>query len=56
METFLRQGDGTWQYALHAGVEAAAALVALEVVLPLAEVFAGVEFPQPLPLRLLPKV
>jgi len=56
VETFLRQGDGTWQYALHAGVEAAAALVALEVVLPLAEVFAGVEFPQPLPLRLLPKV
>lgn len=56
VETFLRQGDGTWQYALSAGMAAVAALPALEVLLPLAEVFAGVEFPAAPPLRLLPKV
>ncbi len=55
VETFLRQADGTWQYALCAGLEAVATLTALEVSLPLSEVFAGVEFPAVLPLRLLPK-
>lgn len=46
VETFLRQGDGTWIYDPAAGPEATAALKSLGVQLPLAEVYAGVEFPK----------
>jgi len=55
VETFLRQEEGTWQYVSFTGMEAVATLAALAIPLPLAEVFAGVEFPASPPLRLLPK-
>lgn len=55
VETFLRQSDGTWQYASFSGLEASAPLVSLQVTLPLAQVFTGVTFPPPLPLSLLEK-
>jgi Uma2 family endonuclease len=55
VEAFLRQGEGTWQYVSFTGMEAVATLAALAIPLPLAEVFAGVEFPASPPLRLLPK-
>ena len=46
VETFLRQGDGTWIYDPAAGPEATAALNSLGVQLPLAEVYAGAELPK----------
>lgn len=55
VETFLRQGDGTWQYACFVGTEAVATLASLEVSLPLAEIFMGVTFPPPVPFSLLEK-
>lgn len=55
VETFLRQGDGTWQYACFVGLEAVATLASLEVSLPLAEIYMGVAFPPPTPLHLLEK-
>lgn len=48
LETFLRQQGGAWLYHCFEGLEAVAKLRSIEVDLPLAEVFAGVEFP---PLR-----
>lgn len=53
VETYLRQTDGTWQYASFTGLEAAASLSSLDVVLPLAEVYRGVTFPPAPPLSLL---
>ncbi len=50
VEVFLRLADGTWQYASFTGLGSLARLAALEVELPLAEVFAGVEFPKRPPL------
>ena len=45
VETFLRQPDGTWSLASHTGIDAVAKVRAVDVDLPLSEVFAGVEFP-----------
>jgi Uma2 family endonuclease len=45
VETFVRQHDGRWLLSTFAGLESAANLQALNVDLPLAEVYAGVEFP-----------
>ena len=47
VETFLRQADGTWIYQAAAGPEATASLKSLGVQLPLAEAYAGAEFPTP---------
>lgn len=44
VETYFRQSDGTWLFAAAAGVEASAKLRSLRVDLPLAEVFADVEW------------
>lgn len=45
VETYTRQADGTWVFRAFEGLEATARLRSLEIDLPLAEVFAGVEFP-----------
>ena len=45
VETFLRQPGGAWLYHATEGLDATALLRSVGVELPLAEVFAGVEFP-----------
>lgn len=45
VETFLRQEGGAWLYHATEGLSATARLRSIDVGLPLAEVFAGVEFP-----------
>ena len=47
LETFLRHEGGTWIYAAAAGPEARARFNSLGVEIPLAEIYAGVEFPPP---------
>ena len=44
VETFWRQGEGAWLFTAVSGVHAAARLRCLEIELPLAEVYAGIEF------------
>ncbi len=44
VETFLRQADGTWLFKAWKGAESSVALRSLEVSLPLAEIYSGVEF------------
>ena len=44
IETFLRQPDGTWSLAAYNGRDAIAKIRCLGIDLPLAEVYAGVEF------------
>jgi len=45
METFLRQGDGTWSFAYFDGSAIIARVRSLGVDLPLADIYAGVTFP-----------
>lgn len=45
VETLFRQSDGTWLFATANGRDAAARLRSLRIDLPLAEVYAGVDFP-----------
>jgi Uma2 family endonuclease len=45
VETYFRQADGTWLFTPVSGLEAAAKLRTVEIELPLAGVYAGVEFP-----------
>jgi Uma2 family endonuclease len=45
VETFHRQGDGTWSFAYFDGRESIGKLRSLGIELPLTEVYAGVEFP-----------
>jgi Uma2 family endonuclease len=50
IETFRRRDDGAWLFTAFAGPDASATLSSIEVTIPLAEVFADVEFtPQPPP-------
>jgi len=49
IETFYRQSDGTWLFSAFSGDQAIAKLRAVEIDLPLAEVYTGVEFPPPKP-------
>jgi Uma2 family endonuclease len=44
IEVFFRQPDGTWRFTPVSGVESDAHLRSIQVDLPLAEVYAGVEF------------
>lgn len=46
IETYLRQPDHTWSFAAWQGVEDVAALRAVAIDLPLAEVYSGLTFPQ----------
>jgi Uma2 family endonuclease len=45
VETFLRQPDGTWAFDVAAGLQTSVRLRSLNTEVPLAEVYAGVEFP-----------
>jgi Uma2 family endonuclease len=45
VETFFRQIDGTWLLTPYFGMESVLRLRSLEIELPLAEIYAGVEFP-----------
>ena len=49
VETFFRHDDGTWVFAVATGPDAVIRLSSLGIDLPLAEVYAGVEFPPPPP-------
>jgi Uma2 family endonuclease len=45
IETYTRQGDGSWTFRAYEGMDVVARLRTLVVDLPLVDVFAGVEFP-----------
>jgi Uma2 family endonuclease len=45
VETFLRQGDGSWRMEVKTGLDQQVELRALGMTIPLAEIFANVEFP-----------
>jgi Uma2 family endonuclease len=45
VETYFRQSDGTWLFSPYAGIETTVRLRSLEIELPMAEIYAGVEFP-----------
>lgn len=47
VESFLRQQDGTWSLATFEGADATAELRSLKLSIPLAEIYAGVEFDDP---------
>ena len=47
VEVFLRQDDGSWVFRAYEGLDAVAKLASVNVELPLAEVFAGIEFALP---------
>jgi Uma2 family endonuclease len=44
IETFLRQSDGAWLFNPWAGLETTLQLRALEIAIPLKEIYAGIEF------------
>jgi Uma2 family endonuclease len=46
VETFLRQPDGTWIFTAAVGLTAVAKLTSIDVDLPLAEVYRGVDLPE----------
>lgn len=50
VETFLRQSDGSWRYERFGGIDGVVLLRSLEIELKLADVFAGVSFPDASPL------
>jgi Uma2 family endonuclease len=45
IEVFLRQAQGLWLLAVYSGLDAIAKLSAIDIDLPLSEVYLGVEFP-----------
>jgi Uma2 family endonuclease len=45
VEIFFRQPDGTWVFTSVSGVESRCRLASLDLTVPLAEIYAGVEFP-----------
>jgi Uma2 family endonuclease len=50
VETFFRQGDGSWVIAgTYTGLDARAVLRSVEIELALSDVYAGVTFPEPAP-------
>lgn len=46
VEVYTRQGDGTWIFTASRGLDASATLRSVGVALPLAEVYAGIDWPQ----------
>src|SRR5262249_48363247 len=46
VKTYLRQNDGTWSLASFSGMKAGATVRSIQIDLPLAEVYAQVEFPE----------
>jgi Uma2 family endonuclease len=51
VESFLRMDDGTWQYARVSEPEEIVTLSSIDVTIPLAEIYQGVEFAGPAALR-----
>jgi Uma2 family endonuclease len=47
IETFVKRPDGVWNFSVFSGQSDIARLTSIDVNLPLEEVFAGVEFPEP---------
>lgn len=47
VESWLRQPDGAWSIAIHAALDGVAAIRCLGVDIPMAEIYAGVEWPEP---------
>ena len=47
VESFLRQPDGAWSFLNFTGLELAAKIRSLGIVIPMAEIYAGVEWPLP---------
>lgn len=47
VQVFLRQGEGTWRMTFYRGLDAVAKLEAVEIELPLTEVYAGISFHPP---------
>jgi Uma2 family endonuclease len=45
VETFTRQGDGTWRFATVSGLEEGVKLASVETQLRLSEIYTGVQFP-----------
>jgi Uma2 family endonuclease len=45
VETFTRQGDGSWRFATASGLEGRVTLISVEAQLPLSEIYTGVQFP-----------
>ncbi|HEY8748971.1 MAG TPA: Uma2 family endonuclease [Tepidisphaeraceae bacterium] len=45
IDTYFRHTDGSWTFSVWSGLEAVLNLRALEIKIPLAEVYAGIEFP-----------
>ena len=46
-ETFLRQTDGAWLFNAWKGMENSVQLRSLEITLPLAEIYSGIDFQSP---------
>jgi Uma2 family endonuclease len=46
-ESILRQSDGAWSFQTHSGLETAAIIRCLNVQIPMAEIYAGIEWPTP---------
>jgi Uma2 family endonuclease len=49
VESFLRRPDGTWRFAYWNGLEGAINLPSLGIDIPMAEIYARIEFPMPEP-------
>jgi Uma2 family endonuclease len=47
VETYLRQKDGTWSFAPFAGLQAVAKLRSIHIEVPLAEIYANIDFVPP---------
>lgn len=52
VETFFRQGDGSWRFSTVSGLEAAAHFASLQIQIPISDLYSGIEFqPEIEPLR-----
>ena len=47
VESIFRQADGAWSFQNHTSLDAAATIRCLGIEIPLAEIYAGVEWPAP---------
>ena len=47
VESWLRQPDGAWSIANHTSLDAAAKVRSLAIDIPLAEIYAGIDWPAP---------
>ena len=47
VDTFFRHSDGSWTFTVAAGIEASVSLRSLNIAIPLADIYTGVDFPPP---------